>query len=531
MISGVQTFNPATTSITPLACGLTAQAAMGAGAVDSYVMARGAMEKTDLQNSRIFCCAGAAGVAAPRGPEDVKLQEEFLKSSRPHILMVTNHGIHDWEGRPGLTDTGGQNHYVRQLSDTLVEMGYRVTTFNRGGFPDPVTGEMRTGALYKDANQRIVYLEGGGSEFIRKEDLTREILAEEADFAERLMKEERTPVDLIISHYWDAAVLAQILKDNMKLEAKHVWVPHSIGTLKQENFRGKPAEMVEPLRFPERIAYEKGVLPHLDAVASTSSDISKHLRENYGRDPELFLPPCINTNAIYPIHDASMIGGIYGFLAETDPKTGAKVKGRPTVLEMSRTDRTKRKDIVLRAFAHALEKNPDAMLLLRLAPKPKDLHDELVALADSLGIRDNVVFVGMVPDELMVELFNIATVYLSPSEMEGFGMSVQEAAASARPTISSDLIPFATEYLAKDGTEEKIETSEGRVSIRWGTGGAIVPAGSAEGFGHALEVLLSDSDRRESMAKAAYEITIPYFTWPGVTRKLLEQVGLRPPKA
>jgi D-inositol-3-phosphate glycosyltransferase len=455
----------------------------------------------------------------------------FLQSKRPHILMVTNHGIHDWEGRPGLTDTGGQNHYVRQLSDTLVDLGYRVTTFNRGGFPDPTTGEMRTGALYKDSNQRIVYLEGGGNEFIRKEDLTREILAEEAGFAERLMKEERLPVDLIVSHYWDAAVLVQILKDNMKLQAKHVWVPHSIGTLKQENFKGKPADIVEPLRFPERIAYEKGVLPHVDAVASTSGDISKHLKENYGRDPELFLPPCINTAAIHPIDNASKIGGIYDFLAETDPKTGAKVKGRPAILEMSRTDRTKRKDIVLRAFAQALKKNPDAMLLLRLAPKPKDLHDELVSLAESLGIRDNVVFVGMVPDELMVELFNIATVYLSPSEMEGFGMSVQEAAASARPTISSSLIPFAVEYLARDGKDETIQTGEGPLKIRWGTGGAIIPAGRTEGFGYALGTLLDDEGLRKSMAKAAYEITIPYFTWPNVTRKLLEQVGLKPPAA
>lgn len=462
-------------------------------------------------------------------PNQTKMKDEFLGSKRLHILMVTNHGVHTWEVRSGLTDTGGQNQYVRSLSDTLVALGYRVTTYNRGGFPDPVTGEMQTGARYKDPRSRIVYLEGGGNEFIRKEDLTREILTEEAGFAKRLMEDEKIPVDLIISHYWDAAVLVEIMKGMMTLDAKHVWVPHSVGTLKQENFLGKPAEIVDPLRFPERIAYEKGVIPHLDAVASTSGDISRHLRENYGRDPELFLPPCIDTAAIHPIDDASKIKGIYDFLAKTDQKTGGKVKGRPAVLEMSRTDRTKRKDIVLRAFAQILKDTPEAMLLLRLAPKPKDLHDELVSLAESLGIRDNVVFVGMVPDELMVELFNIATVYISPSEMEGFGMSVQEAAASRRPTISSSLVPFAVEYLAKDGKDEAIETGEGPVTIRWGEGGAIVPAGKIEGFGHALKTLLNDGERREAMAKAAYEITIPYFTWPNITRKLLEKMGMKPP--
>jgi len=506
-------------------------AAAGAGAVDSFVMANRASQVSDAHNSPILCSLSGASAAAPSRPEDVKLEKEFLKSTRPHILMVTNHGIHDWEGRPGLTDTGGQNHYVRQLSDKLVDLGYRVTTYNRGGFPDPKTGEIRTGSLYKDANQRIVYLQGGGSEFIRKEDLTREILAEEAGFAKGLIEDEGIPIDLIISHYWDAAVLVQILKDGMGLSAKHVWVPHSIGTLKQENFKGKPADIVDPLRFPERIAYEKEVLPHVDAVASTSGDITKHLTDNYGHKPELFLPPCINTASIHPIDDKSKIAGVYDFLATTDPKTGGKVRGRPTILEMSRTDRTKRKDIVLRAFAEVLKDNSDAMLLLRLSQNAKELYAELTELTDELGIRDNVVFVGMVPDELMVELFNIATIYLSPSEMEGFGMSVQEAAASKRPTISSSLIPFAVEYLAKDGTDETIQTADGPVKIRWGEGGTIVPAGKTEAFGHALKTLLDDAGTRESMAAKAYEITIPFFTWPNVTRKLLTQMGLTPPKA
>jgi hypothetical protein len=36
--------------------------------------------------------------------------------SKKHILMITNHGIHEWDPQPGLPDTGGQNLYVNQLS-------------------------------------------------------------------------------------------------------------------------------------------------------------------------------------------------------------------------------------------------------------------------------------------------------------------------------------------------------------------------------------------------------------------------------
>jgi hypothetical protein len=45
----------------------------------------------------------------------------------PHILMIANHGVHEWEVTPGLPDTGGQNVYVNQFTDALIEQGYRVT--------------------------------------------------------------------------------------------------------------------------------------------------------------------------------------------------------------------------------------------------------------------------------------------------------------------------------------------------------------------------------------------------------------------
>ncbi len=455
------------------------------------------------------------------------LQREFLQSKRPHILMVTNHGTHTWEIRSGLTDTGGQNQYVRSLSDALVRLGYRVTTYNRGGYPDPVSGRPQTGSRYKDADSRIVYLEGGGSGFIRKEDLTREIISEEVDFAQHLMAAELIPVDLIISHYWDGALLAQILRERLSLKAKHIWVPHSVGTLKRENFKGKPAEVVAPLRFDERIAFEREVIAKADAVASTSGDITMHLAKNYDRPPELFLPPCIDTDMIRPIDDISGCSGIYDFLRDTDPKTGSKARGRRCILEMSRTDRTKRKDIVLKAFAAALKDDPNLLLLLRINQKAKDIFPELDALANSLGIREDVVYVGMVPDDLMSQLYAISTVYLSPSEMEGFGMSVQEAAACRKPTISSSLIPFAVEFLAKEGEDETITTSEGSVKVRWGKGGVIVPAGNTEGFAYALKALLNDKDRRNRIARTAYDITIPHFTWDNMTRKLLTNVGMK----
>lgn len=454
------------------------------------------------------------------------LSKAFHESRRPHILMVTNHGIHDWEVRSGLRDTGGQNHYVNALSETLAQLGFRVTTMNRGGFPDPLTKKRREGSLFKDAHQRIVYLEGGGDEFLRKEDLNLQILSEEADFAAKLLREEKLPIDLVISHYWDAAVLTNLLREHLKFTAKHLWIPHSLGAMKQENFRGQPREVTDPLKFPERIAFEKEALKGIDAVISTSGEISRFLREAYRRPPELFLPPCIDTDLIRPLAAAAPCDRILDFLSAGDAALREKLAGSRCILEVSRTDRTKRKDVVIRAVAQALGDHPDLMCLLTISPDAKEVYDDLNRLIDELGVREKTVFIGMVPRDIMSELFGLATIYVTPADQESFGMSIQEAAACRRPIISSDHVPFATEYLLKDEYKETVLTAAGSAELRWGVGAIVCPAGNHEAFGIALTRLLSDTTLREKLADGAYRATIPYFTWPNLTRELLKQAGV-----
>jgi len=456
------------------------------------------------------------------------LKTLFKASARPHVLMITNHGIHDFEVRSGLKDTGGQNHYVNALADTLVELGYRVTTFNRGGFKDPVSGERREGAKYKNENNRIVYLEGGGDIFIRKEDLNKKILSEETDFAKAFLANEATTIDLIISHYWDGALLGCLIKQIMNLKTHHIFIPHSLGALKKENFRDKPKEVIASLNFDERISHEKEVIEQVSAVGSTSGDITRFLRDFYNREPEIFLPPCIDTKTIHPIGPGDC-HKIYEFLFQQDPISGINLKGRPFLLEISRTDQTKRKDVVINAFKKCLQSHPDAVLLLTIS-RDSSIYGELMSLIDSLGIRKNIVTIGTVPRDIVSELYSISNVYCSPSEMEGFGMSVQEACACKKPVVTSNLVPFSVEYLLKNSKEEIIQTTNGPCNITWGEGGVVVPAGNVDGFAHAINRLLSDQALNEKIAEKAYKITIPYFTWKDMTERMLNKIKTRSTK-
>ena len=143
--------------------------------------------------------------------ESHQFAEEFKSSNRPHILTITNHGIHEWEVSPGLRDTGGQNIFVNQFSDALVRQGYRITIVNRGGYEHPTTGIMQTGIHYKNPCQRIYYLEDEVDSFIRKEDMGDFLPGLEESLLE-FIQEDGTPIDLLLTHYWDAGILGLFLK-------------------------------------------------------------------------------------------------------------------------------------------------------------------------------------------------------------------------------------------------------------------------------------------------------------------------------
>jgi glycosyltransferase involved in cell wall biosynthesis len=109
--------------------------------------------------------------------------------------------------------------------------------------------------------------------------------------------------------------------------------------------------------------------------------------------------------------------------------------------------------------------------------------------------------------------------------MEGFGMSAQEAAATGKPVVASDLVPFAVEYLL--GPEPKrVAVDGGDGVLRLGEGAIVVPADDVAGFAQALITLLGDDQLRSEMGRRALAITIPYFTWEIRTRDLLDDLGV-----
>jgi glycosyltransferase involved in cell wall biosynthesis len=302
-----------------------------------------------------------------------------------------------------------------------------------------------------------------------------------------------------------------------------VWIPHSLGALKKANMH--PSTW-KGLRIDERIANEQLLIEEIDSGVATSSAIRDTFIKDYGHHPKYFLPPCVDTDRYRP--RITGCDDTWDFLASLSPRAVSELQIRQFVTEISRTDRTKRKDILLRAFARARDQVPGIMLAIALDDRAGEPYETAMALIHELDLGRDVIVLGSVWDQLPC-LYAITSVYCTPSVMEGIGMSAQEAAATGTPVVSSDLVPFVVEYLL--GHEPQKISFDGEVHERdllVGEGAIVVPADDVEGFAQALVMLLSDDEMRTETGRLARRITVPYFTWEARTQDLLDDLGVTP---
>jgi glycosyltransferase involved in cell wall biosynthesis len=445
--------------------------------------------------------------------------DAFLSSSRKHILMLTIHGIHQWDIVPGLPDTGGQNVFVNQFSKALADQGYKITIANRGGYPHPITGKNRRGLIYKDQNQRILYLDDGFDQFVRKEHMAARI----PDLVKSLTETLDTssiPLDWIISHYWDAGRVGQLYNQNLASPVKHIWIPHSLGSIKKANV--SPQQWAD-LRIDQRIEIEMDLTHAVDGIGSTSSRIQTALSEDYGYTGRTYwLPPCVDPDRFHP-RQISEQDQIWEFLSNQSGLSLAQVRACQIITEISRTDTTKRKNVLIEAFALVHRRFPRTLLVISIDENHAKLAHQLKELIRARKVDSHTAVVGSIWD-LLPSLYAISDIYCTPSIMEGFGMSAQEAAATGVPIVASENVPFATEYLLGENPRKVAIPGQSGRHVILGEGAIVVPADEVAGFAHALELLLSDEALRKKMGNQAYRITIPKFTWESVVSKFLEAV-------
>lgn len=92
---------------------------------------------------------------------------------------------------------------------------------------------------------------------------------------------------------------------------------------------------------------------------------------------------------------------------------------------------------LLRAYARLAVDSPERPLVI--VGKKGWMYERIFQTVQQLGLENKVIFTGYVPEEDLAGLYNGATLFIYPSQYEGFGLPVLEALQCGAPVITSNL--------------------------------------------------------------------------------------------
>lgn len=178
------------------------------------------------------------------------------------------------------------------------------------------------------------------------------------------------------------------------------------------------------------------------------------------------------------------------------------------VLTLCRMIRRKGHDIVINSMPKVLEKFPDAKYIIA-GYEDLEWKAELLKLADSLGVADNVEFLGCVDESTKRDLYNLCDLYIMVSrdsklsgDSEGFGITFLEANACGKPVIGSR-------------TGGIVDAISDEVS------GLLVDADNVEETAMAIIKLLEDKALYSLISAKSRKRVEDEFSWDLISKKVL----------
>jgi glycosyltransferase involved in cell wall biosynthesis len=127
---------------------------------------------------------------------------------------------------------------------------------------------------------------------------------------------------------------------------------------------------------------------------------------------------------------------------------------------------------------------------LKLAPR----------MIEERGLNSRVDFTGRIPTEDLVRHYNEATIFVTSSVHEGFGLPLAEAMACGAPVIGTDIGAY-------------------REIVEHGVSGWLVPPRSPRALADAIRMLWNDPAKRHALSEAGRRRVLETFNW----RKAAEQ--------
>ena len=225
------------------------------------------------------------------------------------------------------------------------------------------------------------------------------------------------------------------------LLAKRHRLPHVLSILGGDIY--DPSKWLSPHRAPLLHATVKKLLADSDRVVGMSSDIVARAVAHYGISRPIEVIPHGIQRPVFAPKTRADLGHPADAIVLT---TVGRLIPRKAVHELLG---------IVRDVAH-----PKVHLVI-IGDGPE--RPKLEALAKSWQVAERVHFLGNVSDEVKFQVLNIADIYLSSTQHEGFGLVFLEAMAVGLPIVSYDnggqvdfLVDEQTGFLVKLGAHQSL---------------------------------------------------------------------------
>jgi len=155
-------------------------------------------------------------------------------------------------------------------------------------------------------------------------------------------------------------------------------------------------------------------------------------------------------------------------------------------------------------------------LSLVITGKSDPLYQEAENLTKSLNLEDRIFFTGLIPEQDIVALYNLAKIYVFPSLYEGFGLPVLEAMACGTPVCASNVssIPeIAGKSQATNATTTAAETQTSANAL-------LFDPYDVDDIALKITTLLEDADLRKTLIQRGLS-RIRDFSWEKMSKEIL----------
>lgn len=235
----------------------------------------------------------------------------------------------------------------------------------------------------------------------------------------------------------------------------------------------------------------KKICGHVDHIITVSNYTANEimLECNIPHEKITVIPNAVDTNRFNPLNDGTVMRSRMGLFHE------------PIILYVGRLDETKGIKYLLEAFSMVLRDIPESKLILvGDGPLKKYIHSYI----SKNNLHDSILPCGKLPDADLPLMYAASDIVVLPSLIEGFGIVLLEAMATAKPCIAARC----------GGVEDVICEQQS---------GLLVPSRDVTAFYHAMYQLLSDKELARRFGLRGLEEVKSRFTWDIVARST-EQV-------